>query len=497
MKNYKYFLIITSLVITLASCDEKMVEMNTDPLALSSLPAEYLFSNAVLQTFGDGSYISPFHLRFASQYAHVYVTNSEMRSADQYNDFHTQDSYKEMFTVTFVGPLRYINEVLQMTAEGGDQADPVKHAMADIVAVVNFAQASDCWGDIPYFEGAKGDQGVLYPVYDKQQIIYADMMERLKSAISVLKTAGPDDGFPGADPVYDNDLSNWIRFANSLRFRMAMKIRFADPSTSTKVISECMVEPLIETNEQNFERTHLDSEDPDLYNPWFDIRKYQNYKMSDKLTSWLAETNDPRLYIFVDTNSSGQRKGVLNGLNDQAYSQVDWNQFSNPTPLLYSKALSQYLLCASEVCFLKAEAALFNLAPGDAEQLYQDGIRLNMELWKIDQNQIQNFISTEPEATLSGDQENKFRQIETQAWIAFIPNFTEAWVNIRRTGYPDIPQRVNTDIYSLGVTNGVLPSRFKYASSEYLNNLANVTAAVNNQGPDLIDTRVWWDVRGK
>ena len=79
MKKFKYILAITALVMTLASCDEKMEEMNTDPLALSTLPSEYLFTNAVLRTFGDGSYISSYHMRFASQYAHIYVTNSEMR----------------------------------------------------------------------------------------------------------------------------------------------------------------------------------------------------------------------------------------------------------------------------------------------------------------------------------------------------------------------------------------------------------------------------------
>jgi hypothetical protein len=219
--------------------------------------------------------------------------------------------------------------------------------------------------------------------------------------------------------------------------------------------------------------------------------------MSEKFTSWLISTKDPRLKIFIQPNSKGEFRGVPNGLNDQAYSLVDWTSLSNPMPVLYSKSLSQYLMCASEIWFLRAEAALFNLASGDAGQFYQQGIRLNMILWNTDPDSIQAYLDQEPEAILTGTQENRFRQISTQMWIAFIPNFTEAWINIRRTGYPEIPQRTDAAKYSLGVTNGILPKRFKYASSEYLNNLANVTEAVNQQGPDKIDTAVWWDVRDK
>lgn len=496
MKTVKYLVLLSALLLGMISCDEKMKEMNTDPLSLSDLPDEFLFTTAVRQAFGGGDFISSFHMRFASQYAHIYVTNSENRAADSYKDFHTQDIYKEMFSTIFVGSLRYINEVLVMTSEGKNP-DSVRNAMANIVAVVNFAQATDCWGDIPYFEGAMGTKGILYPKYDRQQVIYPDLLERLRLAMVTLKKAGPGDGYKGCDPVYNNDISKWIRFANSMRFRLAMKIRFVDEVTAAKVITECMSDPLMESNDQNFELKRQESENGELYNPWFDIRKYQNFKMSEKFTNWLTATNDPRLRVFVEPNSKGEYKGVLNGLNDQAYSLVDWTSISNPMPVLYSKSLSQYLMCASEIWFLRAEAALFKLGPGDPGQLYKEGIRTNMQLWKIDPDTIQKFLDNEPEATLYSTQENMFRQIGTQMWIAYIPNFTEAWTNIRRTGYPEIPQRTDEVVYALGVTNGILPKRFRYASSEYLNNLSNVTEANQQQGPDKIDTPVWWDVRGK
>src|SRR5512133_3476658 len=105
MRTNKYLPAFLIILAGMISCDDKMQEMNTDPLALSELPDEYLFTTAVRQTFGDGGYISSTHLRFACQYAHIYVTNNENRAADGYQDFHTQDIYKEMFSRAYVGPL--------------------------------------------------------------------------------------------------------------------------------------------------------------------------------------------------------------------------------------------------------------------------------------------------------------------------------------------------------------------------------------------------------
>ncbi|MFN8254535.1 MAG: SusD/RagB family nutrient-binding outer membrane lipoprotein [Bacteroidales bacterium] len=494
MKNFKIITILLVFFSSTVACDDKFGDINTDPLALSDIPDEYLFTKAVRQTFDCGN-ISLFQMRFASQYAHIYVTNNENRAADGYKDFHTQDVYKEMYASLYIISLRYINEVLLMTQPGGKHENPVRYAMAKIVACVNFAHATDFWGDVPYFDGAMGSTGVLYPEYDSQEVIYHEMMNDLNSSIQVLQSADPSMGYVGADPIYNNDFDKWIRFANSLRLRLAMRARFVDPDNSAVVITECMNQPLIESNDQNFELKHEESENPEFYSPWYDLRKSMDWKMSDKFTEWLKTTNDPRLTVLVDTAGFDEYRGYMNGLNDQAFGLTTWSDYSAPKEALYSKSLSQFEMTASEVWFLKAEAALFGLTTGDANLMYQTGIQLNLNLWNVSEDEINTYMANEPEATLNGTTENQFRQISTQMWIAFVPNFTEAWSNIRRTGYPVIPQRTDAAIYELGVTDGILPSRFKYSTTEYLNNLNNLNAAIEIQGPDKIDTHVWWDVR--
>jgi hypothetical protein len=492
MKKIKYIFAIITLFIGFTACDKQMEEMNTNPLALSEIPDEYLFTSALHQTFDVQT--NNFGLRFGSQYGHYYISQNANRSGDQYTDYHNHDTYREVFENLYINPLRNINEVLLLTSDG-KYKNPVRYAMAEIVAIISYAKATDSWGDVPYTEGAKGSSKILYPKYDEQEFIYHDMMEKLKANITVLKGAKPVQGYVGAEPVYNNDLTKWVRFANSLRLRLAMRARFVDKLNSEKVIKECLNEPLIETNDQNFRLIKQVSDNDELISPWHSIRVGDDWKMSEKFTNWLKDSQDPRLEVFIAPISSGERIGVVNGLSDLAYSQTVWNDYSSPMPALYSKSLSSYIMCASEIWFLRAEAALFNIAPGDANQLYRQGILSNMQLWNIDASTINNFLTNQPEATLNGSVENKFRQIGTQMWVAFVPNFFEAWTNIRRTGYPVIPQRTDPATQALGSTNGILPKRMKYATTEYLNNLENVNKAIAHQGPDLIDTPVWWDVK--
>ena len=196
MKRTIILPVVMLVTIALTGCDESLVEMNTDPLRLSELPDEYLFTTAVRLTVDDLG--AQYDSRFGCQYAHIYVMNSEFRSADSYKDFHTSDIYKEMFANAYIGPLRYIIKVVSITSEG-ETKNPVRNAIARIVAVVEFSRVTDCFGDVPYFEGARGMENILYPKYDKQELIYHDMMDQLKNAIEILKTADPSQGYVGAD----------------------------------------------------------------------------------------------------------------------------------------------------------------------------------------------------------------------------------------------------------------------------------------------------------
>ena len=495
----KGLIIMLGLLLVLPSCDDRLNEMNQNPNALTTIPDDFLFASLVRNTFRD--HMGKWQEDIGAQYAHQAVSSSWNKNTDQYFDTHLQgDIMEEMFTSTYRDCIKYANDIISTNSAEGN-VNQVRIAMARILAIVSFAKLTDYFGDVPYFQAGMGKEEIYLPEYDQQSVIYSDMVEQLKVQMGILKNANPNDGYPGQDPMFNNDLDKWVRFANSFRLRLAMRARFVEPAKYNPIISECLTNPLIETNGQNAALQNWDSENGELYNPWYNIKiayssgTYQ-YNVSEKLVEWLKTTADPRIVALVKPNSKGEYVGLPNGLTDVALGNFTRSKISVPGDLMLAPDQYLYIMTASEIWLLRAEAALFNIGNGgNAAELYQKGIVAGMEQWKVSADDIQNYLTNVPEATLNGTQENQFRQIATQIWVAFVPNYQEAWTNIRRTGYPQIPRRTNP-LLSKGVTDGYLPKRVNYPYTvEKTLNGVNLQKAIDRMGNDKIDTPVWWDVR--
>ena len=487
----KIFLPLAVILLLLSSCSGSLVEMNNNPNALTHLDNEYLFANAIKTTFGNAQNHRKLMLFFGAQYSHCYVVpHNTGRPHDQYRDQLYTDDYMEVVRRSFADPIRLINVVRLETQEGPGKNE-LRHAMANVVAICNYTRITDLYGDIPYTEGGWGNTGQLLPRYDAQEFIYKSMMDTLKAAIEIIRNGDPEKAYPGFDPLYDNELEYWARFANSFRLRLAMRARFADPAYCEQVIRECLEEDLIETNEQGARLFSLN--DQYHYNAWSETYKVMPWKISKKLVDWLIDSHDPRLTYWVAPNINGEYKGLENGLDELVFSSVDWDEISGPAEGLYSATMPVDFLNAAEVWLNRAEAELVLDGP-HANDYYQQAIRLAMEQWQIPEDSIDRFINEAPEATLFGDKENMLRQIGTQKWLALLPNFTESYSEIRRLGYPVIPKRTASYL-DKGVTDGVLPKRFLYPNEEISLNEKNVMEAIARQGPNKITTPVWWDVR--
>ncbi|MBR8536676.1 SusD/RagB family nutrient-binding outer membrane lipoprotein [Carboxylicivirga sediminis] len=488
-----YIILILSSYLILGACDDRLEKINTNPNAKNTIDPEYLFSNAVLYTNGGLAYIG-FEWPFGLQYGHYYVGNNIPRFIDNYYDNYTETFYSDPFNYFFKEPIRHIKEVIRMTRKGGDYENPVRYSLAKVVESYNYIRVADAYGAVPYTQGGYGQEEILYPAYDQVEDIYKTIFNELQLAIAVLKEANPDEAFPGADPLYENNLAQWVRFANSLRLRMAMRVRFVEPTLAKTIVNECLKEPLIVENADNAKRLYEENDRAEFYNPLNHmLRVYYTVKVSDKLVETLKIKNDPRLTIFIRPNDDGEFIGLPNGLSDEALPNWNMDKMCIPTDTLVGKGATAYMLTASEVCFLRAEAALFNLSDENPDAWYQKGIEQALKQWEVNPELIETYLSGS-EASLSGSQKEQFEQIATQMWIAFLPDAFEGWTNIRRTGYPVIEQR-KAPTYDLGVTNGVLPKRFRYAANETNLNNSNYQAAIKLQGPDEVTTPLWWDIK--
>ena len=494
MKNHIYILAVIIFGFGLSSCDDHFKEVNTNPNGISDVDPAHLFARGARNSFRNGISGS-YDYRISAQLSHFYVGIQIDRTVDKYDQDLDGGAYEALYGDEYKQKLKYYNEILNLTGPGQEKENKFQYAVADVMAVLSYSILTDAYGSIPYFEGGFGNSDVLSPVYDTQDVIYEDMLRRLKADVDSLKTS--EDGkvrLAGQDPVFQNSADRWTRFANSLRLRLAMRIRHVAPEMANVVIPECLQEPLMTSDLHNAVSVNIDGSNSELFSPWFNTFGFWKFRISDRVVTQLESTNDPRLSIYADTITGGTYKGFVNGLVDEIFGVEINKEYSFPGAYLVSKNTNTYLMTAAEVAFLRAECALFGLGGSDANSHYRDGIELTMKRVGVPQGAINVFLAS-PTGTLSGTDEEQFEQIATQLWLSFAPNFTEAYASIRRTGYPVIPKRDGTTT-NLGVTDGELPSRIIYPLSEELTNEQNVLDAISSiGGQDELTTRLWWDVR--
>jgi len=492
MKKYTHIVIAFILLFSFNACDDRFEEVNTNPNGISDVDPAHLFATAARSNFRSG--ISSFDYQVAGQMSHFYVGVFVERFIDQYQQDLSGSTYESLYNTVYQNQIRYYNEIFMLTGPGMEKEHPMQYAVADVMAVLSFAKLTDAFGDIPYFNGGLGNAGELSPVYDSQRDIYLDMIERLDMDIETLKQADGTVGLIGQDPIYYDNPDLWIRFANSLRFRLVMRMRHVEPGIAGETITKCLNEPLLTSNDHNAVQFGIDGDNSQLYSPWYGTFSYYNFRISDRAVSQLSSTNDPRLSIYAAPMSDGTYKGFVNGLVEEEFANAIDFEHSYPGEYLVGRAAPTYLMTAAEIAFSQAECALFGLGGTDENAHYRNGIELSMRRVGVEEDSITSFMATGT-ATLSGTQEEKFEQICTQMWLAFAPNTAEAYAMMRRTGYPAIPIRDGV-ITDRGDTEGELPSRLIYPLSEKLRNGENVRQAVDNlDGGDELKSRVWWDVR--
>ena len=113
--------------------------------------------------------------------------------------------------------------------------DPVVLAIAQIMKVAAMHRVTDTYGPIPYSKINSG--GELQVSYDSQEVVYDKMFEELNSSITLLTDYRTVSIPSTTDYVYGGNVEKWIKFANSLKLRLAMRIVYAN-ETKAKEMAE-------------------------------------------------------------------------------------------------------------------------------------------------------------------------------------------------------------------------------------------------------------------
>ena len=531
-KNIKSFSILVLVSIMVHGCTKNFKELNTDPkLVLEELaPPEFLLTDVQVKA-GAGLRASD-----AGNYAGMTVRQDNVPFDDRFDD----DAWYSTYALD-----HNLAAIIRKTIGNPDLVN--KKAIARIMRVWIYSQATDIYGDIPYFEANKAPtEAITSPKYDPQKSIYQDFFKELKEAAGELNAG--KESFGNADLYYGGDVSKWKKFANSLRLRLALRVRYVDAQMAKDNMSDLQESDLITSRADdasiytlNDIEAHRNSAYNGLVNFNGNPQDYVDLQFVGKalLDAMVANSDptkplDPRLKVIADSaklNGAtlvpphapfGFRAQPLLGVvpveNKYPYGSGSVSLFSL---FWYVPVIEKPIIRSSEVYLALAEAALFNLRAGDANALFRKGIEEGitevLALYNNGKNQLPDILKllhgnsfdvnsfltyksikqseidaffASPVTTLSGALEEKLEQIINQKMIALYPNELEGWSEWRRTGYPRVLVASNEQ----GVLKGVAPRRKHYPQSERLINSANFNEAVSRiGGKDDLLSKVWWD----
>lgn len=520
--------LIAACFILLAGCTKNFENMNTNNAGITNqqLQADFNFIGQYYPSiqqhiFGEeGDYQLCQNLN-SDSYAGYYMSPDPFRGNINNQSYSLVDGWNsDVFGMAYGQVMGPITVNLKNAAR---TAYPHFWAIALILEVQAMSRVTDYYGPIPYTK--EGTSGAATP-YDSQQTVYNTFFLQLDTAVTNLTTytkANPGlKPFAKFDMVYGGDYTQWIKYANSLRLRLAMHIVNADPATAKTQALKAINDAggLITVNADNAAIQGILS----YHNPiWWIGTSWTDLAVGASLTSYLNGYNDPREAKMISpatspASISGQYVGIRAGTpvgGKPMYSGYSLPNFSN-----ISEYSSMILVNAAEVWFLKSEAALRGWTTESAQTDYETGITTSMAQWgAATGSYLTDKTSTQadyvdpltpsagtPNASIkamstitiawdaAATNEQNLERIITQKWIANFPSGGwEAWTDYRRTGYPRLfPVVVNN---SGGTINTDLQiRRIAYPSSEYTSNASGVAGGVSLLGgADNGGTPVWWD----
>jgi len=430
--------------------------------------------------------------------------------------------------------------------------------VALVMKAYAFGMIADLWGDAPYTEALKAEEGDEHfkPVFDGQRDIYLGILEDLKTANTLLSLdRGEYEGIiPSQDVLYRGDPSKWRRFANSLALRYYMRLSEKEPGIAENGIREIVSNPgefpiiVIHTDDANI--GYIGTSAPVSWPTSMEFNPdpsgaYMRRKMCSTLVEAMQENNDPRLSVWankveiplvlvtgeeidriVELPDGSEQREVSQDIVDKYESAFGLPVNFDPEYVGIPPAISSALAYNMTP---DLDQGVFNPHCSHLSDMYMESAHelLQMRLLSasevhfiLAETALRGWIATTPEEHyeagirqslnawgvgsdfeeyLDGVPYNGLESIIRQKWIASWTAATESWFDWRRTGFPELQ-------VGEAAVRDALPLRFYYhADNEIAKNQANAEAAIARleptpyKGSDVSNNSAWskiWVLQG-
>jgi len=522
LRMYGGYLLLSSIVLVV-SCTSEFDDINTNKNALSKLEISqlpFLFSKAQSTATNNGWNYQIAQNLFHDQYCQYFSNTTTYFPSDRL--VIRMDWIRAAWNPIY----SEVVPQLQTLFEGYDPSS-AEYALAEVMWVYTFHRLTDTWGPVPYFSAGLSGESVPYDAQDK---IYDDMFKKLDAAVATLNANKDKVPYGTFDLIYSGDVNKWIRFANTLRLRLAVRISKVDATRAKTEGEKAITTGGVLEDSPAHDALIFRTLKGDDFNG-LTVMDWNEFRMSSTMESVLKGYNDPRIAeYFTKAAGTNDYDGLRNGLpaGDMALPLNSAANNSNKGPR-WDKSLNgtmetpSNVMATAEAWFLRAEGVLlgWNMGGGTAETYYNRGIKESMKQWGITDDaaitayqnsnatpiapgdaQGSPAVSTAPiKYRAAGTLEEQREQITIQKWISLFPEGVEAWADIRRSRafklYP-VVQSDNTDLptaANINVPTNNWIRRIPFITDEKVTNGKEVDAAVPllGAGGDKISTPLWWD----
>lgn len=399
-------------------------------------------------------------------------------------------------------------------------------AMSKIMKAYYFQILVDFYNDLPYSEFGKRQQN-LYPKYDKSEDIYKASIQDIDNAIALIdaQIANPSDHVvspSGDDIVYQGNMENWKKFANTIKLRYLMRMSKVTGEMATfrdnelnKLSSASFITSDVQENPgYGNQRSDMQSPFAGYFTITIEGKRPSNYTLvvpSENMATALngnvgnatpSSAGAPlpgefyqkfngivdgrRGRIFTINRTTRNVEGVRQGQNSgQPGAESGRTNMvgrlgfglsmgaQTPTTVAelvsYASSMPGTLMTYAEAKFLLAEAALvFPQYFSGGQAHFEEGIKSSFDrLGASGSAAYITSISNRAGLGWFGTNEQKLDAIMTQKWIALTGvNLEQSYFDYLKTGYPNVPTST--------LTTKRRPYRLLYPTSEYSSNSNNV-----------------------
>jgi len=491
-KNMVRFLFTGVIILsTFSSCKKDFFDINTDPNNPTDVTVNYLLPSAeagIAHAMGNDLAI------YGGLWAQFWTqspASSQYKTFEQYGP--SSSDFDRPWENLYSDALMDLNRIITKgTALNQNQYV----ACAKILQAYAYQVLTDNFGDIPFTESLQAETGVIAPHYDAQSAVYDGIITLVNSGLALIdENATGTPGSPGADDLLlGGDMTLWKEFGNTLKLKIYLRLSEVNPTKAQAGITELQNAGAVFLGSGEEVKINYTTEGGNNYplaSSIIQLGYVQNLVASSTAMNYLLNNNDPRVDIFYDADANtGNQAGIPQG----DYTLPASTPVSFPSTIVggngstadlasQSSTAPVKLMTGYESFFLQAEAVARGWMTGDAQALYEAGITESFESYGLaDTSATSYFAQTAIAYPAAGPLQDKIKAIITQKWIAMCGNQNdEAWIESRRTNYPDFfTFSVNT------IIGNRFPERFLYPSNEVSNN-------GSFPGQQLITAKVWWD----